>query len=207
MKVERFAVGILSTNCYLVINEETKETVVIDPGACPSYLVSHIKSEELTVTAILLTHGHFDHMMGLTGFLEEWDVPVYVHEGDEEIMTDPRVNQSAIYTSGYTFDKARYLRDRQTLECAGYVFEVLHTPGHTKGGCCYYVESEGVLFSGDTLFQGSVGRADFSNSNMSDLVHSVRERLFRLPEDTLVYPGHMGETKIGHEKKYNPYIQ
>lgn len=206
MKVERFVVGILSTNCYLVINEETEETVVIDPGACPSYLMNHIKSEGLRVTAILLTHGHFDHMMGINGFLEQWDVPVYVHEDDEEIMTDTRVNQSAIYTSGYSFDKARYLKDRQVLEYAGYLFEVLHTPGHTRGGCCYYVESEGVLFSGDTLFQESVGRADFSNSNMSDLVRSVRERLFLLPEDTLVYPGHMGETKIGHEKKYNPYV-
>ena len=83
---------------------------------------------------------------------------------------------------------------------------VIHTTGHTKGGCCYYVASEGVLFSGDTLFQNSVGRTDFVNSSTSDLVHSVREKLFLLPDDTMVYPGHMGETKIGHEKKYNPYV-
>lgn len=206
MKVEKFVTGIISTNCYLAINEETKQAVVIDPAACPSYLMSHIKSEGLKVEAILLTHGHFDHIMGIDGFLSEFDVPVYVHEEDADAMEDPVLNQSSTYTSGYTFGKARYLRDRQTLELAGYTFQVIHTPGHTKGGCCYYVASEGVLFSGDTLFQNSVGRTDFVNSSTSDLVHSVREKLFLLPDDTMVYPGHMGETKIGHEKKYNPYV-
>ena len=206
MKVEKFVTGIISTNCYLAINEETKQAVVIDPAACPSYLMSHIKSEGLKGEAILLTHGHFDHIMGIDGFLSEFDVPVYVHEDDADAMEDPVLNQSSTYTSGYTFGKARYLRDRQTLELAGYTFQVIHTPGHTKGGCCYYVASEDVLFSGDTLFQNSVGRTDFVNSSTSDLVHSVREKLFLLPDDTIVYPGHMGETKIGHEKKYNPYV-
>ena len=206
MKVEKFVTGIISTNCYLVINEDTKQAVVIAPAACPSYLMSHIKSEGLKIEAILLTHGHFDHIMGIDGFLSEFDVPVYVHEEDADAMEDPVLNQSSTYTSGYTFGKARYLRDRQTLELAGYTFQVIHTPGHTKGGCCYYVASEGVLFSGDTLFQNSVGRTDFVNSSTSDLVHSVREKLFLLPDDTMVYPGHMGETKIGHEKKYNPYV-
>ena len=144
--------------------------------------------------------------MGIDGFLSEFDVPVYVHEDDADAMEDPALNQSSTYTSGYTFGKAQYLRDRQTLELAGYTFQVIHTPGHTKGGCCYYVASEDVLFSGDTLFQNSVGRTDFVNSSTSDLVHSVREKLFLLPDDTIVYPGHMGETKIGHEKKYNPYV-
>lgn len=192
MKVEKFVTGIISTNCYLVINEDTKQAVVIDPAACPSYLMSHIKSEGLKIEAILLTHGHFDHIMGIDGFLSEFDVPVYVHEEDADAMEDPVLNQSSTYTSGYTFGKARYLRDRQTLELAGYTFQVIHTPGHTKGGCCYYVASEGVLFSGDTLFQNSVGRTDFVNSSTSDLVHSVREKLFLLPDDTMVYPGHMG---------------
>ena len=206
MKVEKFVTGIISTNCYLAINEETKQAVVIDPAACPSYLMSHIKSEGLKVEAILLTHGHFDHIMGIDGFLSEIDVPVYVHEDDADAMEDPALNQSSTYTSGYTFGKDRYLRDRQPLELAGNTYQVIHTPGHTKGGCCYYVASEDVLFSGDTLFQNSVGRTDFVNSSTSDLVHSVREKLFLLPDDTIVYPGHMGETKIGHEKKYNPYV-
>lgn len=206
MKVERFVTGIISTNCYLAINEETKQTVVIDPAASPSSLMGHLKAEGLKVEAILLTHGHFDHIMGIDGFLKEYPVPVYVHEDDEKVMNDPRLNQSSTYTAGYTFSRAQYLRDRQTLDLAGYKFEVIHTPGHTWGGCCYYIASENVLFSGDTLFQCSVGRTDFETSSTSDLMHSVREKLMKLPDETHVYPGHMGETMIGYEREHNPFI-
>lgn len=206
MKIEKFVTGIISTNCYLVINEETRQTVVIDPADCPKYLMNHIKKEGYQIEAILLTHGHFDHMMGIDKFLNEFKVPVYVHEDDEDAMNDPRLNQSAAYTAGYTFSKAQYIRGGQTLAIAGYRFQVIHTPGHTKGGCCYYIEEENVLFSGDTLFQMSVGRTDFANSSTSDLIHSVREKLLVLPEETKVYPGHMGETTIGFEKTNNPYV-
>lgn len=206
MKVEKFVTGIISTNCYLVINEETKQTVVIDPGACPKHLMGHIKSEGLDIRAILLTHGHFDHIMGIDDFMKEFDVPVYVHEGDRETITDASLNQSSVYTAGYTFSKAVYTKDGQVLSFAGYDFKVIHTPGHTPGGVCYYIESENVLFSGDTLFQNSVGRTDFVNSSTSDLVRGIREKLFTLPEDVLVYPGHMGETTIGHEKNYNMFV-
>ncbi len=206
MKVERFLTGIISTNCYLVMNEETKKAVIVDPAACPKKMMNYITENGYEVEAILLTHGHFDHIMGIDGFLEHFKVPVYVHEADEETMNDPALNQSAVYTNGYTFGKAEYLRDKQTLELAGYTFEVIHTPGHTKGCCCYYVASENVLFSGDTLFYRSVGRTDFANSSMSDLIHSLRGKLFMLPDETIVYPGHMGATKIGDEKKYNPFV-
>ena len=121
-------------------------------------------------------------------------------------MNDPRLNQSSTYTAGYTFSGAQYLRDRQTLALAGYTFEVIHTPGHTWGGCCYYIASEKVLFSGDTLFQCSVGRTDFETSSTSDLMYSVREKLLKLPDETHVYPGHMGETTIGYEKVHNPFV-
>lgn len=206
MKVERFLIGIISTNCYLAINEETKQTVVIDPAASPASLMNHIKTEGLKLEAILLTHGHFDHTMGLDGFLKEYDVPVYVHEGDKEIIADPGFNLSSSYTSGFTFSDAKYLKGGETLNFAGYDFEVLHTPGHTPGGCCYYVRSEDVLFSGDTLFAGSVGRSDFPGSSGSDLIRSIREKLLPLPDDTRVYPGHMGETTIGQERGFNPFL-
>lgn len=206
MKIEKFVTGIISTNCYLVINEETKQTVVIDPAACPSYLMGHMKSEGLQVEAILLTHGHFDHIMGIDDLRREFPVPVYVHEGDRETLLDPALNLSSSYTNGYTFDGADYIRDGQRLELAGFSFQVIQTPGHTPGGVCYYLESEGVLFSGDTLFQNSVGRTDFPNSSMSDLIRSLREKVMKLPDDVKVYPGHMGETTIGHERKYNPFI-
>ncbi|WP_138264420.1 MBL fold metallo-hydrolase [[Clostridium] hylemonae] len=206
MKVEKFVTGIISTNCYLAVNEETRQTAVIDPAACPSYLMGHIKSEGLKIEAVLLTHGHFDHIMGLDGFLKEYDVPVYLHRDDEQLIKDPGLNQSGIYTSGYTFGSATYIEDNETLKTAGFEFKVLHTPGHTPGGVCYYAEAEKVLFSGDTLFQSSVGRTDFPLGSMSDLVRGIREKLMVLPDDVLVYPGHMGETTIGYEKSHNPFL-
>ena len=207
MRVEKFVTGIISTNCYLAVNEDTKQAVVVDPAAAPARLMDHIREEGLKIEAILLTHGHFDHIMGIDGFLKEYSVPVYVHEDDLKMMEDPQWNQSAIYTTGYTFAGAAPLRDGQTLSLAGYDFQVLHTPGHTPGGCCYYVKSEGVLFSGDTLFQRSVGRTDFEGSSTKDLIRGIREKLMVLPDDTHVYPGHMGETLIGYEKRENPFIQ
>ena len=207
MRVEKFVTGIISTNCYLAVNEDTKQAVVVDPAAAPARLMDHIREEGLKIEAILLTHGHFDHIMGIDGFLKEYSVPVYVHEDDLKMMEDPQWNQSAIYTAGYTFVGAAPLRDGQTLSLAGYDFQVLHTPGHTPGGCCYYVKSEGVLFSGDTLFQRSVGRTDFEGSSTKDLIRGIKEKLMVLPDDTHVYPGHMGETLIGYEKRENPFIQ
>lgn len=207
MKVEKFVTGIISTNCYLAVNEKTKQAVVIDPAAAPARLMSHIREEGVKIEAILLTHGHFDHIMGIDGFLKEYNVPVYVHEDDLLMMEDPQWNQSAIYTAGYTFSKAEPVKDGQILSYAGYEFQVLHTPGHTPGGCCYYVKSEHVLFSGDTLFQRSVGRTDFRGSSTSALIRGIREKLMPLPDDTHVYPGHMGETMIGYERENNPYIQ
>ncbi len=206
MKIKKIAVGILGANCYLLENEETKEVVIIDPGGFLKRMRDYIKAGDLKIVAILLTHGHFDHIMGIDGILELDPVPVYIHEDDAEMMIDAELNHSAVYTKGYTFSNAVCVKDHQILKLAGYEFEVIHTPGHTRGGCCYYVASEGALFSGDTLFQGSVGRTDFVNSNTQDLVRSIRERLFVLPEETRVYPGHSAETTIGYEKKYNPYV-
>ena len=207
MKVELFVTGIISTNCYVAVNEETKQAVVIDPALASMRMMNQIREEGLKIEAILLTHGHFDHIMGIDGFLKEYQVPVYVHEDDLPMMEDPQWNQSSIYTRGYTFSGAVPVKDGQVLSYAGYDFQVLHTPGHTPGGCCYYVASEHVLFSGDTLFQRSVGRTDFEGSSTSALIRGIREKLMTLPDDTHVYPGHMGETMIGYERENNPFIQ
>lgn len=206
MKVEIFVTGIISTNCYAVINEETKEAVLIDPAAYPRKLKNYISEEGLKIKAILLTHGHFDHIMGIDEVLSEFPVPVYVHENEAELIADPVLNESRTYTKGYSFDKAEYIRDGQVLHLIGYAFQVIHTPGHTSGGVSYYVESEHVVFSGDTLFYGSVGRTDFPTSSTSELIRSIREKLFLLPDETVVYPGHMGATSIGNEKNINPYV-
>ena len=207
MKIKKYVVGMIGTNCYLVINEETKESVMVDPGAYPAKVKNAVKEQGLKLKAVLLTHAHFDHIMGLSDVMEDVKVPVYVEEADLPMMTDGESNLSSTYVrGGYRFEEAVSVSDGQQLEIAGFQFRVIHTPGHTPGGCCYYMEQEGVLFSGDTLFQTSVGRSDFPGGSASALVRSVKEKLLVLPEETHVYPGHMEETTIGYEKLHNPFI-
>lgn len=207
MKVEKFVTGIISTNCYLVSNEETKEAVLVDPAAVPASLVRHIQEEGLTIKAILLTHAHFDHIMGIDKTIEMYGaMPVYVEESDLELLHNPQLNESTVYTAGYSYAGGDAVHGGDVLKLIGYDFEVIHTPGHTQGGACYYVKSQGVVFSGDTLFCCSVGRSDFATSSTSALIRSIREKLFLLPDETIVYPGHMGATTIGNEKVNNPYV-
>lgn len=207
MKVGKFVLGPVATNCYIGINEETKECFIVDPATCPPEFVSYIKNAGLTVKAVLLTHGHFDHIMGLDALLKEFSVPVYAHEAEREVLESEQLNSSAsMLGQPYSFSGADYVTNRQELRIAGFEILVIYTPGHTIGGCCYYIEKEKALFSGDTLFHGSVGRTDLPTGSMGQLVSSVRDRLFVLPDDTQVYPGHMEETAIGYEKKYNPFI-
>lgn len=201
MKIEKFLIGIISTNCYIVQNEETKEAVVVDPAAAPSYVLSHVKSKGLTIKAILLTHGHFDHILGLDGWLKEWRVPVYAHENEKELLEDPKLNMSDVYGHGYGYPNAVYVKDGQKILAAGMEFEVIYTPGHTAGGCCYYMAEEQVLFSGDTLFCHSMGRTDFPTGSEAELIRSIKEKLFVLPNETKVYPGHEAETVIAEEKR------
>ena len=207
MKVGKFVLGPVATNCYIGINEETKECFIVDPATCPPEFVSYIKNAGLTVKAVLLTHGHFDHIMELDALLKEFPVPVYAHEAERDVLESEQLNSSAsMLGQPYSFSGADYVTNRQELRIAGFEIRVIYTPGHTIGGCCYYIEKEKTLFSGDTLFHGSVGRTDLPTGSMGQLVSSVRDRLFVLPDDTKVYPGHMEETTIGYEKKYNPFI-
>ena len=206
MKIEKFVLGFMGTNCYLIINEETKELVIVDPATCPDYVVSHVKSNGYIPKAIFLTHGHFDHVMGIDGWVKEFGIPVYLHEDEKKVLEDPELNLSGVFGSGYSYSDVKCLKDGQDLEVAGFKFKVIHTPGHTCGGCCYYCEAEEILISGDTLFYQSVGRSDFPTGSMGTLVRSIKEKLFCLPDDVMVYPGHNDLTCIGDEKKYNPFV-
>ena len=206
MKVERFLTGILSTNCYVAWDEQTKAAVMVDPAAYPKKMAEFLKEEGLEIQAVLLTHGHFDHIMGLDALLNDYPVPVYVHEAEKELIADPKTNLSLTYTNGYVFENAVYVTDGQKIEAAGTVFEVLFTPGHTLGGCCYYAESEHILFSGDTLFRWSIGRSDLPTGDEATLIRSIKEKLLVLPEHTVVYPGHMAATTIQTEKTANPFL-
>lgn len=206
MKVERFLTGILSTNCYVAWNEQTKEAVIVDPAAYSKKLAEFLREEGLKPQAVLLTHGHFDHIMGLDALLEEYPVPVYVHEAEKGLIADPKTNLSLTYTNGYVFEDAIYVTDGQKIAAAGVTFEVLFTPGHTSGGCCYYAETENMLFSGDTLFRCSVGRSDLPTGDETTLIRSIKEKLLVLPENTVVYPGHMAATTVQTEKTANPFL-
>ena len=159
------------------------------------------------IKAILLTHAHFDHIMGIDKVIDRYgEMPVYVEESDLELLHTPSMNESTVYTNGYSYPGGDVIHDGDVIRLIGEDFRVIHTPGHTPGGCCYYMEQEDVLFSGDTLFRTSVGRSDFPGGSASALVRSVKEKLLILPEETHVYPGHMEETTIGYEKRHNPFV-
>ena len=208
MKTEKFVVGFMETNCYLLVQESTKECLIVDPGVQSDKLLDHIKKEQYHPVAILLTHGHFDHIGGVDYFRKEFEIPVYACEKEQSVLEDSLRNVSAYYGgSSCVVKNVHYLKDKETIELAGIKIEVITTPGHTCGGCCYYLPEEHVLFSGDTLFCQSIGRSDFPTGNEAQLVASVRDRLFVLPDDTAVYPGHMEETSIGFEKENNPFIR
>ena len=205
IKIRNFVLGMVRTNCYLVTNEETGQCVLIDAAVYSPEITEQIRREGLDFRGILLTHGHFDHIMGIDGFQKEFPgIPVYAHREEEVLLTDASMNASADFGRQYTYSGASYTEDGGCLELAGLQFQVIHTPGHTIGGCCYYLPEEKVLFSGDTLFCESYGRTDFPTGSGRDLVSSVVDKLFVLPEEVNVYPGHESQTTIGHEKKYNP---
>ena len=207
MKIEIFVTGIISTNCYILSNEETKEAVIVDPANLSRTMVRYIEEEGLKVKAVLLTHAHFDHIMGLDQIIAMFgEMPVYVEESDLPLLNNKELKESRIYTAGYSYAGGNVIHDKDVLSLIGYDFQVIHTPGHTAGGVCYYVKEANALFSGDTLFCCSVGRTDFATSSTSALIRSIKEKLFLLPDETIVYPGHMGATTIGNEKVNNPYV-
>ena len=207
IRVQNLVLGMLATNCWFLQNPETKELLIVDPAASPERIFQQVTAMEGKPAAVLLTHGHFDHIMGIQDFRKVYDVPVYAGEREAALLQDAHWNQSDIYTNGYTFSDAVYVKDGEMLHIAGFDIQVFFTPGHTPGGVCYYLADEGILFSGDTLFHHSVGRTDFEGGSMSDLVRGIEEKLLCLPDETKVLPGHMDATTIGEEKKYNPFLR
>ncbi len=215
IKIGRMVIGSNQTNCYFLYREGEPQTVVIDPADQGANIYGALQKNGFIVAGILLTHGHFDHIWGLDALRNaanaaaEADgrdpVSVYACEAERELLKNPRMNVSEQAGRACSTYADIYVKDGQELELAGIKIRVIATPGHTEGGCCYYMEEAGILIAGDTLFQESVGRTDFPTGSMSTLVHSVQDKLFVLPDDTKVYPGHGDSTTIGHEKRYNPF--
>ena len=206
IEIKSMTLGMVATNCYLIINKETKEALLIDPADNALRISNVIEENVCTLKAILLTHGHFDHIMALNELKKRYNVPVYAHEEEEDVLKQSSLNMSGMIGQIYTTQADIYVKDGEHLKLAGLDIIVLHTPGHTKGGVCYYLPEEKVLMSGDTLFHCSIGRTDFPTGSMSQLVRSVKEQLFVLPDDVQVYPGHDIFKSIGYEKLYNPFF-
>lgn len=207
MTVKQFLVGVVGTNCYLATNSDTKETLIIDPGDDAGALIGYAEKNGCIPVAVLLTHGHFDHCMAAQEVADHFKIPVYVHEDEKEIMENPAWNCCGMIGKRLVFTADQYFHgEKDHLSLAGFEIDVLHTPGHTPGGVCFYIQSEGLVFCGDTLFCGSVGRTDFPKGSMSQLVQGIKEKLLPLPDDTKALPGHGEYTTIGSEKKYNPFL-
>lgn len=212
MKINHYVVGQVQTNCYVVINQENKECFIIDPGASAKQLAEMIRKDGLTPVAVLLTHGHFDHAGGAEELAKEFNIKIYAHEAEKDTLENPQKNVSWMVGVSETYSADTFLKDEEFVTLAGFEIKVLHTPGHTEGGCCYYVASEDVIFTGDTLFAQSVGRTDFPGGSMSQIVRSITEKLLTLNEagnletDIMVYPGHNDPTTIETERMNNPYL-
>lgn len=191
-------VGMIGTNCYLLYDEDLKEAIIVDPGDNAAFLAGSIDNLELKPVAILLTHGHFDHIGAVNELKDRYDIPLYVSKKDAEMIQNPNMNMGGI--SVKVTEKDVLLEGCEEFELGGINFKVIATPGHTPGGLCYYISSEDVLLSGDTMFRYSWGRTDFPGGSAVDLMNSIKEKLLPLPEETVVYPGHEGATTIKNER-------
>lgn len=204
-RIRTFVLGDVSTNCYLVFNEKTREAVVADPADNAPYILNKCRELQVTPVAILLTHGHFDHILAVKDICRAFPCKVYAGREEDRLLQDPFLNLTGTLGTDQTTIEADVLtKDGDTFSLIGFSWKVLETPGHTCGSVCYYIESEQVLISGDTLFADSLGRTDLPTGSMREIVSSIREKLFVLPGDTMVYPGHGEPTTIAHEKQYNP---
>lgn len=206
--VEKVINGRLFEFCYLVHNENDLKTICIDPGYDTKRILSFIESKGLNVTDILLTHGHFDHMLSCKSLQDIFNSNIYISEIDEKILYESEHNYANLInkTSFNHFNITKNLFDGDIITLNGYKIKCISTPGHTEGSLCFYFEDEKVLFSGDTLFFETYGRCDLYTGDFNKIKNSICNTLFKLPDDTIVYPGHGETTSIGEEKVHNEIL-
>jgi glyoxylase-like metal-dependent hydrolase (beta-lactamase superfamily II) len=205
---EVLSVGMLQVNCSVCGDEATREAFVFDPGEEAERILDVVKRHGLKVAGIVLTHAHIDHIGGVREVQQATGAPVSLHPADRALAENAEAHAAMLGLSppGH-FDVDTELADGDVLRLGAIEFRVLHTPGHTQGGCCFLIPSEGRLIAGDTLFRDSIGRTDLPGGNGPQLLESIREKLFPLPDDTVVIPGHGPQTTIGHERESNVFLQ
>lgn len=212
IKIGRMVLGSFQTNCYYIYREGTFNeagccpVLLVDPADNGASLYEALKLKGFDIAAILLTHGHMDHIAGVAQIRKLSGSKVYASVEEAQLLGDMHDNLSQMFGNPLREYADVLLRDGEICTIADMTFQMISTPGHTAGSCSYYFEEGGFLISGDTLFEQSVGRTDFPTGSMSVLIRSIKKKLFLLPDKTIVYPGHGGTTTIGWEKENNPFV-
>ena len=208
MILEMLTVGPFQENCYVIGDEETGAGAIVDPGDEAARIALAVERTGLDIAQILITHTHIDHVGAVAALAEEYSCPVLMHAEAEPMLAQLPTQAMMM---GLRFGKVptvdRHIEDEETIEVGGLELRSLYTPGHAPGHLAFYVESEGLVLSGDALFSGSVGRVDLPGGSMEVLMRSIEERLLTLPDETVVYSGHGPETTIGNERAHNPFLQ
>ena len=206
MVLESLSLGPFQVNCYILAVENNSKAIIIDPGDEEKKIRRVLDTHSLEPALIINTHGHIDHI----GCNDKFGVPVYIHSLDLAMLNDPKLNLSHLLQPrpSHIQSQVKVIEDKEKIELGLIQLEVMHTPGHTPGGICLLLKKpqNNILFSGDTLFYQGVGRTDFPGADEGQLIKSIREKLFKLPEDTVIYPGHGMPSTIGEEMKNNPFI-
>lgn len=206
MKILRIPAGVYAANCYLIYSESTKDGIIVDPGGDAESITNYIERESLNIKDIILTHGHGDHIGGVNELKESLGAKVMIHQEDAELLSDGNKNLSATMAMGpVEIVPDKLLNHGDIIEFGNLKAEVIHTPGHTKGGICLKVGDN--IITGDTLFAGSIGRTDLLGGDYDTIIESIKERIMIYPEDIEVFPGHGGSSTIGRERASNPFLK
>ena len=207
MRITNLPSGALQANTYLAVDEKTNEGFIVDPGGYNKVLTKEVRDNDVNIKYIILTHGHSDHICGVNEHKAEFpDAKIVAYKDEEAMLENPNLNQSPGFGVPYSTKADILVSDGDELKVGDVTLKFIHTPGHTEGGMCIYVKEAKALFSGDTLFRQSIGRTDFPGGSYKEIMDSIRKKLFLLPDDTNVFPGHMGTTSIGFEKENNPLV-
>ena len=207
MRITNLPSGALQANTYLAVDEKTNEGFIVDPGGYNKVLTKEVRDNDVNIKYIILTHGHSDHICGVNEHKAEFpDAKIVAYKDEEAMLENPNLNQSPGFGVPYSTKADILVSDGDELKVGDVTLKFIHTPGHTEGGMCIYVKEAKALFSGDTLFRQSIGRTDFPGGSYKEIMDSIRKKLFLLPDDTNVFPGHMGTTSIGFEKENNHFV-